>query len=132
MSMPIFFKKRHLLAKIMAILAFIALTPCFASGYSVSYRYYVHGESNDPNAPNNPIYTGTGAYIPSTTTVILDNTASVSGEVTQCGNNENYGTVKYSADLATGMVMSYAYARAITVIIRGPRRKLIRSVFPTR
>jgi len=115
--MPIFFKKRHLLAKIMVILTAIVLAPCFASGYSVSYDYYVYGEyQGDINT----------AFSEAAT---LDDIASVSNEVTQYGNNGNYGTLSAMQILQPEGSGRMRMSRAMTVTIGGLPRALIKSVF---
>ncbi len=99
--------KWHIFQYILVILAITILTPCLALGYSVSYEYYVYSDTEDWS--NLPIHTGTGGM---TSPVILDSTASVSGEVRQDGSTGNYATVQYSADLATGGIKAYAYAQS--------------------
>jgi len=99
--------KWYILQYILVILAVTILTPCFVLGYSVTYEYYVYSDTQDWS--NFPIHTGAGGM---TSPVILDNTASVAGEVRQDGNTGNYATIEYSADLAAGGIKAYAYAQS--------------------
>jgi len=102
--------KWHIFSYILVALAVTILTPCFALGYSVTYEYYVYSDTEDWS--NLPIHTGTGG---TTSPVILDSTASISGEVRQDGSTGNYATVQYSADIAMGGIKASAYAQSSNV-----------------
>jgi len=115
MDITIHFKKNHLPLRIIMVFAFIFLAPCFASAYSVSYEYEVYAYATRDFPINLPI----------SDEQILEGVSSTSGSITQPGGiEENYATIDYYANLATGAIGLYAYAESDRLYARGSVGKI--------
>jgi hypothetical protein len=112
MDITTYLNKNHLPLRIIMIVIFIFLIPCFASAYSVEYDYWVRALKG--YYPENVAISDSSS---------LEGVSSTSGFIEQTGTG-NSATIQYYADLATGAIGAYAYAESDRLYASGKVDKI--------